>query len=182
MQTTSTVQTDWFTTPEMRTWLGDRQFPYESVPEMLRYIRVHFNNSDPFRIIDVGPLPQSYAHWWCHCRMGQMSDRRLPTPTYSSFEKWVQKTKIHSVHSVFALLYKWLDILSFDLLLLTDEGFREGVPRLSGQEIVFEDTGNLESRKATVLYIIAEGSSIFEERGWQPGLEYWKNDCTKYIF
>lgn len=172
---------DWFKTPEVRTWLRDRQLPTNSVPKMLKYIRIHFKGDNPFRIVDNGIFPQSYAHWWCNYR-----PRTGSQPCYPILEKWqamaTEYKGLDTVADVFALIYHWLDILSLDRLLIDNEQQREGVPRLSAGVIVFDSSERVSSRQETMKYLIKEGASIFSERGWSQGLEYWNTDCKKYIF
>lgn len=173
--------TDWFETPEVQTWLRDRQLPTTSVPNMLKYIRIHFKGDNPFRIVDNGVFPQSYAHWWCKYR-----PRTGSQPCYPILEKWQAMAEdykgLDTVAAVFALMYNWLDILSLDLLIIDNEQQREGVPRLSEGAIVFDSSEPVNSRQETIKYLIKEGASIFSERGWNQGLEYWNTDCRKYIF
>lgn len=89
---------------------------------------------------------------------------------------------LDTVAAVFALIYNWLDILSLDLLIIDNEQQREGVPRLLEGAIVFDSSEPVNSRQETMKYLIKEGASIFSERGWVEGLEYWNTDCRKYIF
>jgi len=177
---------DWFHTVEVDTWLKDRKLPTNSVPAMLKYINLHFQQDNPFRIVDNQILPQSYAHWWCYSRPITGQERRPLRPIYPRLEHWKQIAEDHkgtnTVDDIFALIYNWLDILSLDLLVMDNENWREGVPRLVGSNIVLVNHTQLKSRKETVRYLIKEGASIFEERGWKQGLEYWNTDCKKYLF
>ena len=178
--------TNWFQTVELQTWLQDRNMPTTSVPHMLKYINIHFKTDNPFRIVDNRRFPQSYAHWWCHTRPVTGHETRPLEPLYPRLGKWKQLAEDHkgtnTVDAVFALIYNWLDILSLDLLIMDDEKWREGVPRLTKHGIVLDNQPQIQTRKQTISYLIQEGAGIFEERGWAEGLEYWNTDCTKYIF
>lgn len=182
----SALPTDWFQTIEVQTWLQDRQLPTHSIPKMLKYIQIHFKKDNPLRIVDNDIFPQSYAHWWCYSRPQSGLETRPLQPRYPLLEKWKRIAEDYkgsdTVDAVFALLYNWLDMLSLDRLVIDNEEWREGVPRLSENKIVFNNNCHFKSRKETMQYLIDVGADILNERGWTQGFEYWKTDCQKYIF
>ncbi len=177
---------DWLSTPEVREWLRHRDFPYDTVPNMLLYIRHRFGRSTLDKLVETSnAFPQSYAHWWCTCRMARLQQQE-PRTNYPVLQKWTaiaqEQTESGSVEAVFALLYTWLASLSLDQLLFADEQHREQVPRLSNGQIVFQPTTAMESRKSTVDYLVSQGRAMFRERGWTTGEEFWVENCRKYQF
>jgi len=77
----------------------------------------------------------------------------------------------------------WLDMLFVDISMLKDEIHHEGVPRLYGNEILFQkgDPTNRRSRRDTVKFIVHTGTEIFEERGFIEGLQWWNKQCERVI-
>lgn len=178
------AQTDWLATPEVRTWLRHRDFPYDTVPNMVAYVRYRFGADTLERLVETDDqFPQSYAHWWCSCRMLKLKPKETGA-MYPVLHKWLdiaeKETNSRTVEAVFALLYKWLDTLSLDRILFSDEQHREQVPRLSRGQIVLENLKTIESRKSTVDYLVEQGRVIFQERGWTVGEKYWVEHCQKY--
>jgi len=177
---------DWLATREVGEWLRHKDFPYDTVPNMLMYIRHHFGQTTMEQLVDNGnKFPQSYAHWWCNCRMRQLSPPETQT-SYPALRKWSElalaQTGSGSVEAVFALLYNWLDTLSLDRLLFSDEQYRDQVPRLCQGRIVLEKVAVMESRKSTTDYLVEQGREIFQERGWTVGEKFWVEHCQKYQF
>jgi len=174
----------WLDTPEVGEWLRHRDFPYDTVPNMLMYIRHRFGTTTLEQLVETNnAFPQSYAHWWCNCRMNQLQQTETNYPT---LQKWTelahQQTGSRAVEHVFALLYNWLDTLTLDRLLFSDELYREQVPRLSQGQIVLEQVAGMESRKSTTDYLVEQGREIFQERGWTVGENFWVANCQKYQF
>lgn len=181
-----TAPQNWLSTPEIDKWLRHRDFPYDTVPHMLMYIRHHFGQATLEQLVETdNGFPQSYAHWWCNCRMRQLLPPETQS-TYPALRKWSTLALAHSgsgtVEAVFALLYNWLDTLSLDRLLFSDEQHRDQVPRLSQGQIVLEKVVNMETRKSTVDYLVEQGRDIFQERGWTVGENFWVEHCQKYQF
>ena len=181
-----TVPQNWLDTPEIGEWLKHRDFPYDTVTNMLRYIRRRFGQATLEQLVDTdNALPQSYAHWWFIHRMNQLQQTAVQT-NYPVLQKWSEtalgQTGSGTAHAVFALLYKWLDILRLDRLLFSDEQYRDQVPRLCQGQIVLENLAVMESRKSTSDYLVEQGREIFQERGWTEGEEFWAENCQKYKF
>jgi hypothetical protein len=164
----STVQNpDWLTSEEMVTWLADTNFPYTTVDQMLKYIRGQWPNAFK-RVVLIGDdMPQSYAHWWCHCRANYRKTKEA-VPKY-----------INEPTERISNYLMWLDMLTIDISILQDEIHHEGVPRLYGNEILFNkgDPRKRHSRRDTVKFIVDKGKQVFEERGFYKGLQWWENQC-----
>lgn len=177
---------NWLSTPEVRKWLRHRDFPYDTVPNMLVYVQHRFGASTLEQLVETdNDFPQSYAHWWCTCRMAQLKQNEARA-MYPVLQKWSKvaedQTGTGSVAAVFGLLYNWLDTLSLDRLLFSDEQHRDHVPRLSNGKIVLEFDAIMASRKSTVNYLVEQGREIFQERGWTVGAKFWVENCQKYQF
>jgi|FLMP01.1.fsa_nt_emb hypothetical protein len=180
------VPENWLDTKEVHEWLRHRDFPYDTVPNMLNYVHHRFGRSTLDQLVKTDDsFPQSYAHWWCTCRMAQLQHKEARAD-YSVLQKWsaiaLTQTGNGTVEAVFALLYNWLDTLSLDRFLFSDEQHRAHVPRLSQGRIVLENVGLTESRKSTVNYLVEQGHAIFQERGWTVGDKFWEENCQKYQF
>jgi hypothetical protein len=178
------VPESWWSTPEITNWLALRDFPFDSVENMVTHARTLLDDSAPFRLIDDN-FPQSYAHWWCHCRMAVIQNKE-PIPIYGQLQKWqgllhTDGKKAPTV--IFGTLELWLDMLALDVLLFSNEKQRESVPRIDIENhIVTQQTERaLQSRKKTMQYLIREGGTIFKERGWTDGYNYWVQKCRKYL-
>tara|TARA_B110001452_G_C15235367_1_gene427730 strand:+ start:942 stop:1457 length:516 start_codon:yes stop_codon:yes gene_type:complete len=158
---------DWLASEEMVTWLSDTNFPYTTVEQMLKYIRVKWPNAFERVVILDNQMPQSYAHWWCHCRANYRKTKKA-VPQY--VEEPIEQISNYLM---------WLDMLVIDISILTDEIHHEGVPRLYGNEILFNkgDPTKRRSRRDTVKFIVSKGTNIFEERGFYKGLQWWENQC-----
>lgn len=182
------IPENWFDTPEISTWLASRDFPFDTVENMLSYLKAKFDYSVNFRLIDE-EFPQSYAHWWCYCRISVIQNKDA-IATYPKLQKWSNiirsVNKIDDVdispYKIFGTIENWLDMLTFDILLFTDENQRENIPRIDeNNNIILNHTNKtLQNRKKTIQYIINEGASIFNERGWKDGHKYWLTKCKKY--
>ena len=172
---------NWLRTPEVQLWLRQRDFPYDSVHNMVNYIQQHFGTHSLVRMVDES-FPQSYAHWWCHCRMARLQS----SETYATLHRWQRLVSKHTgeaatIAIVLAHMYQWLDLLSLDRLLFTDETYRENVPRCRlGGALVLTNQPPLATRADTVHYIIEQGALLFSERGWTDGCNYWRQNCRKY--
>ena len=158
---------DWLHSIEMTTWLTDTNFPYTTVEQMLKYIGLKWPNAFERVVLLDNEMPQSYAHWGCHCRANYRKTKEAiprytqnPTDTISKY-----------------LL--WLDMLVIDISILKDEIHHEGVPRLYGNEILFVkgDPTKRHSRRETVKFIVEQGSELFKERGFYEGLQWWEKQC-----
>lgn len=164
----SSVQNpDWLTSEEMVTWLSDTQFPYTTVEQMLIYIRMKWPSALERIVLLEDEMPQSYAHWWCHCRANYRKTKEA-RPNY-------MKKPMEQISNYLL----WLDMLAIDIAILKDETHREGVPRLYGDEILFQkgDAAKRGSRRDTVNFIVKHGKAIFEERGFYKGLHWWETQC-----
>ena len=178
------VPENWFDTPEITTWLAFRDFPFNSVENMVAYVRAHFQIPVAFRLIDE-KFPQSYAHWWCHCRMAVIQNKKA-VAVYPKLQKWCDilgvKKGNSSPYKIFGTIEGYLDMLTFDIVLFPDEKQRENIPRIDmNNNFIMKHTKKaLQTRKKTKEYLIEEGASIFKERGWNDGYKYWLQKCQKY--
>ena len=167
---------DWFTSKEMSTWLSDIRFPYTSVEQMLQYVRLRWPDAFKQIVLIDKQLPQSYAHWWCHCRVNY-SQNKQASPQYNTIAKWEQTGKEQT--TIISDILVWLDMLYIDIAMLPDEMHREGVPRLYENQILVSKGGPKQrhSRRETVVYLINAGHDIFKERGFTQGLQWWEEQC-----
>ena len=178
------VPENWFETPEITTWLAFRDFPFNSVENMVAYIRARFQFPEYFRLIDE-KFPQSYAHWWCHCRMAAIQNKEA-VAVYPKLQKWCDVLAVNNGHSspyqIFGIMEGYLDMLALDIVLFPDEKQRENIPRIDvNNNFIMKHTNEtLQTREKTIQYLIEEGASIFKERGWKDGYNYWLQKCQKY--
>lgn len=158
---------NWLASEEMVTWLSDTDFPYTTIEQMLEYIRIKWPVAFENVVLLDNKMPQSYAHWWCHCRAN-----------YRKTKEAVPKYRGGSTEQISTYL-TWLDMLAIDISILKDEIHHEGVPRLYGNEILFfkGDPTKRHSRRATVKFIVNQGNKVFEQRGFFEGLQWWKKQC-----
>lgn len=172
---------NWLTSKETTTWLTDVDFPYTTVEHMIQYIRIKWPLAFQSIVLQDNEMPQSYAHWWCHCR-AQYRKTKEALPKYTrlvTLEEQYGKTHTEILSDFLV----WLDMLFVDISMLKDEIHHEGVPRLYGNEILFQkgDPTNRRSRRDTVKFIVHTGTEIFEERGFIEGLQWWNKQCERVI-
>ena len=181
------VQTNpvWFDSPEMYTWLSDTQFPHTTEAEMLQYIRAKWPEAMAKRVVIDKSIPQSYAHWWTKCRARYRTDQK-PEAVYDLIEYWRPvasdwlEIKSDSDEDIIAMFKTWLDLLFIDITAFEDEHHREGVPRVYPDGAVLfvkRSATKKATRRATVRFIVQQGQRIFEERGFEEGLQWWNEEC-----
>ena len=168
-------------------WLSDPSFPYDSVDNMIAYMRKTPNMAWALDTIVVDEsndltMPQSYAHWWCHSR--QVYPKKWMSD-YATILKWKPTCQIFfpdrtivSDSDVFAMLKTWIDMIRLDIRLYNDEGYRKGIPRLTKNQDIelvdnIRDADDGPTRMDTLAFIIQECTSLFSERGWVQGIDYW---------
>lgn len=163
-------------------WLSDPRLPISDVAKMVAYMRRTPQMSWALKtmIINDKEMPQSYAHWWC------MSRAVYPKKLfhYPTFKKWADvgrqwwENAFSDQGGVIAMFQSWLDLIRLDMRIFDDDGFRKGTPRLTKSGTIIIPTANTDyeggpTREDTVRFIINEGKTIFSERGWSKGEEYW---------
>jgi hypothetical protein len=185
---------DLLETDEMvKSWHRDTQngtLPTADVQQTISYIERHYPEDCKRMIAKPDGLPQSFVCWWCHSLHSEIYGHR---PHYPALNHWLQnikqdhkdlcdQTEMDEV-LVITVLATWLDILFTDIILFDNEKIRSKIPRMYCNQQNNIRCGQWEapsSRRDTLNYIIQGGLSIFKERGFKEGEEYWKNLCKKY--
>ena len=196
------VPDDWLTTldqPPVNRWLENENYPMgddKTKEDILNYLKQKKDTALQTIVVEADDdLPQSFAHWWCYTRdarremMAMGEDPDTASPQYSILNKWLDVVEdwkdddnIVTHADIFGTFKAWLDILFVDMTVYDDEEQRDGVPRRSDDTIVWSgDDMAVKSRKETMKYIICQGLSIMEERGWSDGYNYWESECKKYL-
>ena len=169
-------------------WMSNPSFPYDSVVDMIAYMRKTPNMKWALNMMVVDEnggttMPQSYAHWWCHSR--KVFPKKWISK-YATIEKWSPSCILFfpdkiiiNDSDVIAMLKTWIDMIRLDIRLYNDEGYRKGMPRLTKDQTIemveeARDVDDGPTRMDTLAFIIEECTSIFSERGWLQGMAYWQ--------
>lgn len=166
----------------------DDVMPVDSPNNIISYIKRHFGSDLNRIIVSESSIPQSFVHWWSRMFFDRLEG--FTTAQYPCILKWIKdikrdhptfyKSDTISEVGVISVLTTWMDILYTDMILYEDENTRSNVPRLYCGKILCKHREKPMSRAQTLQFIMEEGHKIFEERGFNEGIEYWKALCNKY--
>lgn len=192
---------NWLTEEETFEWLSEPDMPKRDKQRMLQYIRAKWPESFQKKVLLDGQMPQSFAHWWVYSRVAEPAPIKYvvieswrpvayswqgtdasPTPPQSprGETKRPDRYNAASDEDIIGMFKTWLDLLFVDITSIEDEYHTEGVPRLydDGKIHYVKVSGaRRATKRSTVDYIVKQGASIFEERGFAEGLEWWNKDC-----
>jgi hypothetical protein len=195
------MERNWITEEETFEWLSDDNLPQRNVQHMLQYIRVKWPEAFEKLVHIDGKIPQSFAHWWAHSRAAdpeafqyefieywrpvayawQGTDASL-TPPQSPRGRTKTNDRYGAAtdEDIIAMFKTWLDLLLIDITSFEDEHHTDGVPRLydDGKIRYVKFSGaRRATKRATVGYIVEQGVTIFNERGFTEGIDWWKEEC-----
>jgi len=196
------MERNWLTEEETFEWLSDDNLPQRNVHHMLLYIRAKWPKAFEKRVLLDGQMPQSFAHWWANSRAAdpepfqyefiehwrpvayawQGTDASLTPPqSPRGGTKRPDRYGAATDEDIIAMFKTWLDLLLIDITSFEDEHHTEGVPRLydDGKIHYVKFSGaRRATKRATVGYIVNQGVTIFEERGFTEGINWWKEECN----
>lgn len=177
----------------VKSWHRDTQngtLPTTDVHKMISYLEKYYPEDCKRMVAEPNGLPQSFVYWWCH-RLVDAAAGSAPGK-YPVLTHWT--TNIAEDHKelcpsvlpndvlVITVMTTWMDILFTDIILFDNEDIRSKIPRMYCNKRLRCGSQTVEpsSRRNTLKYIMQGGLSIFRERGFKEGEEYWKHLCKKY--